>query len=134
VNVCICYVELCSTSRGHCNVVLHKIRPGPTQQNPVQMPKIPPGHTCAFALFTPSAVSTSSVCLKIEIHKIYEIYMPKYQNPLTKYEIHCLKIEIHKGHEIHSKATLAKYRNPQTTKSILARQSTNQQAIVIVLT
>ena len=53
------------------------------------------------------------VCLKIEIHeihKIYEIHMPKYRNPSTKYEIHCLKIEIHKGHEIHSKATLAKYR------------------------
>jgi len=29
------------------------------------------------------------------------------------YEIHCLKIEIHKVHEIQSKATLAKYRNPQ---------------------
>jgi len=54
-----------------------------------------------------------AVCLKIEIHeihKIYEIHMPKYRNPPTKYEIHCLKIEIHKSHEIHSKATLAKYR------------------------
>ena len=79
-----------------------------------------------------------TVCLKIEIHKIYEIHMPKYRNPPTMYEIHCLKIEIHKVHEIHSKATLAKYRkstkSTNCTKSTLARQSINQQAIVIVLT
>jgi len=48
-----------------------------------------------------------STSLKIEIHeihKIFEIHLPKYRNPSTKYEIHCLKIEIH---EIHSNATSA---------------------------
>ena len=70
------------------------------------------------------------VCLKIEIHKIYEIQLPKYRNPPTKYEIHCLKVEIHKVHEIHSNATSAKYRNPRNPQIVRHShwQSTNQQA------
>ena len=80
-----------------------------------------------------------SVCLKIEIHKIYEIHMPKYRNPPTKYEIHCLKIEIHKGHEIHSKATLAKYRNPRNPQTVRyphwqGSQQTKKQLCCCVLT
>jgi len=59
----------------------------------------------------------SAVCLKIEIHEIHKIY-----------EIHCLKIEIHKGHEIHSKATLAKYRNPRNPHW-QGSQQTNRQLL-----
>ena len=44
--------------------------------------------------------------------------LPKYRNPPTMYEIHCLKIEIHKVHKIHSKATLAKYWNPQNPQTV----------------
>jgi len=77
------------------------------------------------------------VCLKIEIHeihKIYEIHMPKYRNPPTMYEIHCLKIEIHKINEIHSKATLAKYRNPRNPQTVRnphwqGSQQTNRQLL-----
>jgi len=76
----------------------------------------------------PWASTCYAVCLKIEIH---EIHMPKYQNPPTMYEIHCLKIEIHKVHEIHSKATLAKYRNPQTVRNPHGQgsQQTNRQLL-----
>jgi len=59
---------------------------------------------------------------------MYQIQLPKYRNPLTKYEIHCLKIEIHEVHEIHSNVMSAKYRNPQTVRNP-HWQSTNQQAL-----
>ena len=75
-----------------------------------------------------------TVCLKIEIHKIYEIHMPKYRNPPTMYEIHCLKIKIHKVHEIHSKSTLTKYRNPRNPQTVRnphgqGSQQTNRQLL-----
>ena len=65
--------------------------------------------------------------------------MPKYRNPPTKYEIHCLKIEIHKGHEIHSKATLAKHRNPRNPQTVWnphwqGSQQTKRQFCCCVLT
>ena len=65
---------------------------------------------------------------------MYEIHMPKYRNPPTMYEIHCLKIEIHKVHEIHSKATLAKYRNPRNPQTVRnphwqGSQQTNRQLL-----
>jgi len=61
--------------------------------------------------------------------------MPKCRNPPTKYEIHCLEIEIHKGHEIHSKATLAKYRNPRNPQTVRnlhwqGSQQTNRQLLL----
>ena len=35
-----------------------------------------------------------------EIHKLYEIHLPKHRNPqhLSIYKIHCLKVEINRTH------------------------------------